>query len=233
MSMIKPDRPIDEARLEEALLVANMPTLTMVLFQLTGDQRWLNDPYRPERASGLGPNDSGGFTDAVAEEIRRCAASAIMAWSRGRLAAVPIPDPELLRRMLGICMAEEIPPEYERLMREEMGLVPPEPPEPLHANDFRVAIIGAGISGIIAAVRLRELGVPFVILERNQEVGGVWLTNTYPGAGVDTPSYLYSFSFFPRHWSTHFGKRDEMATYLAAAVEPARLPAVRQADAAR
>ena len=75
------------------------------------------------------------------------------------------------------------------------------------------------ISGIIAAVRLRELDVPFVMLERNQEVGGVWLTNTYPGAGVDTPSYLNSFSFFPRHWSTHFAKRDEMATYLAAAVD--------------
>ncbi len=116
-------------------------------------------------------------------------------------------------------MAEEIPPEYERVMREEMGLVVPEPPQPLHTSDFRVAIIGAGISGIIAAVRLRELGVPFVILERNQEVGGVWLTNTYPGAGVDTPSYLYSFSFFPRHWSTHFGKRDEMVAYLAEAVD--------------
>ncbi|WP_202378167.1 flavin-containing monooxygenase [Mycobacterium paraintracellulare] len=217
--MNKPHCPIDEARLEQALRVANMPTLTMVLFQLTGDQRWLNDPYRPQRAPGLGPNDSGGFPAEVAEDIRRCAASAIMAWSRGRPAAVPIPDPELLRRMLSICMAEEIPAEYERVMREEMGLVPPEPPEPLHTNDFGVAIIGAGISGIIAAVRLRELGVPFVMLERNHEVGGVWLTNTYPGAGVDTPSYLYSFSFFPRHWSTHFGKRDEMVTYLTEAVD--------------
>ena len=219
MSTTKPDRPIDEARLEQALRAANMPTLTMVLFQLTGDQRWLNDPYRPERSSGLGPNDSGGFPDAIAEEIRRCAASAITAWSHGRPAAVPIPDPELLRRMLSICMAEEIPPEYERVMREEMGLVAPEPPQRLHASDFRVAIIGAGISGIIAAVRLRELDVPFVILERNQEVGGVWLTNTYPGAGVDTPSYLYSFSFFSRRWSTHFGKRDEMVAYLAEAVD--------------
>lgn len=219
MSITKPDRAIDEARLKQALRVANMPTLTMVLFQLTGDQRWLNDPYRPERASGLGPNDSGGFPDEVAEEIRRSAASAIMAWSRGRPAAVPVPNREQLRRMLSICMAEEIPAEYERVMREEMGLVAPEPPEPLNTNDFRVVIIGAGISGIIAAVRLRELGVPFVILERNQEVGGVWLTNIYPGAGVDTPSYLYSFSFFPRHWSTHFGKRDEMAAYLAEAVD--------------
>ena len=219
MSIIKPNCPIDEARLKRALSVANLPTLTMVLFQLTGDERWLNDPYRPVRASGLGPNDSGGFPEEAADEIRRCAADAILAWSHGQPAAVPIPNPELLRHMLSICMAEEIPPEYERVMREEMGLVPPEPPEPLHPKHFRVAIIGAGISGIIAAVRLRELGIPFVILEREPEVGGVWLTNTYPGAGVDTPSYLYSFSFFPRHWSTHFAKRDEMAAYLAEAVD--------------
>jgi 4-hydroxyacetophenone monooxygenase len=219
MSMMKPDCPVDEARLKRALHVANLPTLTMVLFQLTGDQRWLDDPYRPVRGPGLGPNDSGGFLPEIAEEIRGSAASAIMAWSTGRPAAVPIPNPELLRRMLSICMAEEIPDEYERVMREEMGLVPSAPPEPLHPKDFRVAIIGAGISGIIAAVRLRELGVPFVILERDREVGGVWLTNTYPGAGVDTPSYLYSFSFFSRHWSTHFAKRNEMAAYLAEAVD--------------
>jgi 4-hydroxyacetophenone monooxygenase len=219
MSIIEPHCPVDEARLKRALGVANLPTLTMVLFQLTGDQRWLNDPFRPVRSSGLGPNDSGGFPDEIAEEIRTCAASAVMAWSRGRPAAMSIPNAELLRRMLSICMAEEIPDEYERVMREEMGLVPALSPEPLHPKDFRVAILGAGISGIIAAVRLRELEIPFVILEREQEVGGVWLTNTYPGAGVDTPSYLYSFSFFPRHWSTHFAKRNEMATYLAEAVD--------------
>jgi 4-hydroxyacetophenone monooxygenase len=219
MSMIKPDCPIDETRLRRALGAANLPTLTMVLFHLTGDELWLNDPYRPVRAPGLGPNDSGGFPPEVAEEIRQAAASAVMAWSKGRSAEVPVPNAELLRQMLTICMAEEIPAEYERVMREEMGLVPPERPEPLDPKGFRVVIVGAGISGIIAAVRLRELGVPFVILEREQEAGGVWLTNTYPGAGVDTPSYLYSFSFFQRHWSTHFAKRDEMAAYLAEAVD--------------
>jgi len=218
-SMTNPGCPIDETRLVEAVRVANLPTLTMVLFQLTGEQRWLEDPYRPSRSAGLGPNDSGGFPREVADEIRRCAVSAVMAWSRGTPAAVPFPDPDLLRRMLSICMAEEIPDEYERLMREEMGLVPAVVPEPLQPGDFSVLIIGAGISGIIAAVRLRKLGIPFVILERNHEVGGVWLTNTYPGAGVDTPSYLYSFSFFPRNWSTHFGKRDEMQAYLVETVD--------------
>lgn len=219
MSMTAPDCPIDEARLEQAVRVANLPTLTMVLYQLTGEERWLNDPFRPTRSPGLSPNDSGGFEPEVADEIRRCAVSAILAWSKGRPAVVPLPDPDLLRTMLSICVDEEVPQEYERVMREEMGLEPAAATEPVEVGDFSVAIIGAGISGIIIAAQLRELGIPFVILERNREVGGVWLTNTYPGAGVDTPSYLYSFSFFPRDWSMHFGKGDEMVTYLREAVD--------------
>jgi len=218
-SMTNRLRPVDEGRLKQAVQAANLPTMTMVLFQLTGDKRWLNEPYRPSRSRGLGPNDSGGFGPEVAEEIRSEAVAAVLAWSQGEPAAVPNPDPDLLREMLTICMGEEIPPEYERVMREEMGFAAVPKPDPLPAGDFSVLIVGAGISGMIAAVRLRELGVPFVILERNREVGGVWLTNIYPGAGVDTPSYLYSFSFYQRNWSTHFGKRDEMAAYLADAAD--------------
>ncbi len=213
-SMMNPRGPIDEVRLRQAVQVANLPTLTMVLFQLTGDERWLQDPYRPQRARGLGPNDSGGFPPDVADIIRLNAVSAIVEWSRGAPPVVPVPEPELLKQMLSICMGEEIPDEYERLMREEMGFVPAPKTEPVQAGDFSVVIIGAGISGMIAGIRLKEAGIPFVILERNPDVGGVWLTNSYPGAGVDTPSYLYSFSFFPRNWSTHFGKRDEMVEYL-------------------
>jgi 4-hydroxyacetophenone monooxygenase len=53
-----------------------------------------------------------------------------------------------------------------------------------------------------------------VVIEKNAEVGGTWLENRYPGCGVDTPSYLYSFSFYPRQWSGHFGKRKELASYV-------------------
>lgn len=217
---ITPQRPLDEGRLRTAVQSANLPTLTMVLYHLTGDRRWLHDPYRPVRSRGLGPNDSGGFPAEIADEIRTEAVAAIGAWSRGAPAAAPAPEPALLREMQSICMGEEVPVEYERLMREEIGLSSRGPAEPVSSTvitrrDFSVVVIGAGISGLIAGVRLREAGVPFVILERNDDVGGVWLTNTYPGAGVDTPSYLYSFSFFRRDWSTHFGKRDEMATYLS------------------
>ena len=220
MSMpITPQHPFDEGPLRAAVQAANLPTLTMVLFHLTGDEQWLRDPYRPSRSRGLGPNDSGGFPPAVADEIRACAVTAIMDWSRGTPPVVTAPPPAQLREMLSICMGEEVPDEYEQMMREEIGFSAGAEPLPVSAaeiasREFSVVVIGAGISGLIAGMRLRELNIPFVILERNSDVGGVWLTNTYPGAGVDTPSYLYSFSFFQRSWSTHFGKRDEMADYL-------------------
>lgn len=209
-----PGRAIDRKRLEAAVRSANLPTLLMVIVQLTGNRRWLQHPYRPTRPRGLGPHDGGGFSEEVADEIRRAAVDAICAWADGAEVALSAPDPILLRYMQSTCMGEEVPDEYQRLMREELGLNEGGV-QPLHdqTDRFSVLIVGAGISGLMAGARLREMGIPFRILERLDDVGGVWLTNRYPGAGVDTPSYLYSYSFFPRNWSTHFGKRDEMAAY--------------------
>lgn len=62
-----------------------------------------------------------------------------------------------------------------------------------------IAIIGAGFSGLCAAIRLKAAGFEnFTIFERGDEVGGVWRENTYPGAACDVPWHLYSFSFEPR-----------------------------------
>ena len=64
--------------------------------------------------------------------------------------------------------------------------------------DTTVAIIGSGFSGIGLAIRLKQDGVDdFVVLERNEGVGGTWWANTYPGCACDVPSHLYSFSFAP------------------------------------
>jgi len=82
------------------------------------------------------------------------------------------------------------------------------------AQEFSVIIIGAGVSGLLAARKIQELHLPVVVLEKNSELGGTWFENRYPGCGVDTPSHLYSFSSFRRDWSTYFGKRDEVLSYL-------------------
>jgi len=87
--------------------------------------------------------------------------------------------------------------------------------------DHRIAIIGAGFSGLGAAIRLKASGVEdFVVLERAPEVGGTWRANTYPGCQCDVPSHLYSYSFAPNpNWSRTFSRQAEIWEYLRACVE--------------
>src|SRR5690606_12648649 len=92
------------------------------------------------------------------------------------------------------------------------------PPSTISEN-FQVVVVGAGIAGICAGVRLKQAGVPFVILERHHAPGGTWIENRYPGCGVDTPSHFYSYSFFPnKEWSRYFCRQSEIHDYLARVV---------------
>lgn len=83
-------------------------------------------------------------------------------------------------------------------------------------GEYSIAIIGAGMSGIAAAVRLLDAGIDdFVILEREAGVGGTWRGNTYPGCGCDVPSSLYSYSFAPNpSWTRMFARQPEILDYL-------------------
>ena len=80
---------------------------------------------------------------------------------------------------------------------------------------MKIAILGAGVSGLLMAIKLQEAGLPFTIFEKNNAVGGTWYENDYPGCGVDTPNHFYSLSFEPNHdWPEHFSKRDQLWRYL-------------------
>jgi 4-hydroxyacetophenone monooxygenase len=209
-----PGSPLDADALAAALEHANLPTLVPVLHQLTGDERWLADPYRPTRSRGMDDNDDGGFPADVQAEIRAATLDAVLAWSAGRPAAVAEPTGDALVELMGLAVGEPVPAEYGAMTAEDMGFAPPEPVPSAAGTDLFVVVIGAGVSGMLAAIRLAEAGIDHVVLEKNADVGGTWLENAYPGAGVDTPSHLYSYSFAPRQWSTHFGKRDEVLGYL-------------------
>lgn len=84
------------------------------------------------------------------------------------------------------------------------------------SRPVRVAIIGAGMSGILASIRLAEAGYDdVVIFEKADRVGGTWRENTYPGIACDVPSHLYSYSFAPNaEWSHTFSPGDEILAYF-------------------
>jgi cation diffusion facilitator CzcD-associated flavoprotein CzcO len=81
---------------------------------------------------------------------------------------------------------------------------------------MRVAIVGAGFSGIAMAITLEREGIrDFELYERAEDLGGVWQQNTYPGATCDVPSYLYSYSFAQRRdWSRPCSPQAEILEYL-------------------
>jgi len=205
----------DEQSFAEAIAIANIPTLLMVLVQLTGETHWLEAPYAPKRGAGMGDNDNGGLDPARQAEVRDAALEAILAWKKGRPVALPEPPQEMLVRMLSVAMGEHVPEEYGEFTAAQLGQVKFLDHEPFNLPEgFKVLIIGAGVSGLCAAINLQMAGVPFEIIERHPTVGGVWWENKYPGAGVDTPNHLYSFSFASYDWQNYFCLRDELHGYL-------------------
>jgi cation diffusion facilitator CzcD-associated flavoprotein CzcO len=83
-------------------------------------------------------------------------------------------------------------------------------------DDTRFLIIGAGMSGIMTAIKLQEAGLTnLAIYEKTNRVGGTWRENTYPGIACDVPSHLYCYSFAPNaEWSYRFSPGAEIQAYF-------------------
>lgn len=202
--------------------MANLPTLCCLLVHLTGDRRWIEEPFLPTRVRGMGDNDSGGFPDDVRKEIRSAAFSALSDWFSGKPPLLANPSDDLLVEMMGISLGETVPATYAPMIRNDLHLPPSAPDEktsPSPPPAFRALIIGAGISGLCAAIELAAAGIPYTIVERHHDLGGVWFENRYPGAACDVPSHLYSFSFAPYDWSRFFAGSREIHNYLEAVAD--------------
>jgi 4-hydroxyacetophenone monooxygenase len=213
--MTEPSAQHEAQAFADAIALANIPSLLMVLVQLTGELHWLEEPFRPSRARGATDHDSGGL--AVAEQgiVRHAALAAILAWRAGRPLAIPEPDAALRRKMLSVAMAEDIPADYDGIIAAELPCAAHDAHYTLPVPDgFQAVIIGAGVSGLCAAIHFQRAGIPFVILEKSAALGGIWRDNRYPGAGVDTPNHLYSYTFAPYDWTMYFALRDELESYL-------------------
>jgi 4-hydroxyacetophenone monooxygenase len=92
------------AELRELADSANLPTLLMLIYQVTGDSRWLEPPYCPTRSRGLSDHDTGGFSEQIQDEIRLAGAHALFDLQSGKAPAIPMPNAEQTSRMLGVCV---------------------------------------------------------------------------------------------------------------------------------
>ncbi|MEI8051492.1 MAG: NAD(P)/FAD-dependent oxidoreductase [Actinomycetes bacterium] len=205
--------------IEAALLDVSIPTLMLCLVHLTGDPSILRGHLKP---AGLFLNEVQGYmSEEDKAEIRQLALGIIAGYrDSGCLEPTPLP-PEVIHEMMSWLVCEEVPTEYVAMLMEEMGLDgtdarrPPSTESAGVRSEFPVVVIGCGESGLLAGIRLKEAGIPFTILEKNDGVGGTWWENTYPGARVDVGNHFYCYSFEPSDaWTEYFAQQPELQAYF-------------------
>ena len=209
----------DDAAIEAALQDVSIPTLMLSLVHITGDAELIRGRLKPQ---GLFLNEYQGFmTEQDKQAVRELALPIITAY-RDRGCTLPqAPGPELIREMMSWMVCAEVSDEYLPMVLEEMELddvderaVDVDAPESAKA-DFPVVVIGCGESGLLAGIRLAEVGLPFTIIEKNAGPGGTWYENSYPGARVDVGNHFYCYSFEPSdHWTEFFAQQPELAKYF-------------------
>ena len=84
------------------------------------------------------------------------------------------------------------------------------------ARSVDVIIVGAGLSGIGAACRLRQRlpELDFLILESRDAIGGTWDLFRYPGVRSDSDIYSFSYPFRPWTKPGVFASGEEICTYI-------------------
>jgi len=178
--------------------------------------RILDGPVRPQ---GSYLNEYQGFMSPDDQAAGRALAVEIIRDWRDRGCPEPEPlDDGMLKRLMDWLVAAEVGEEYVPLMLEELELdgVDSRAASRIDgAAAHPVVIVGCGMSGILAAIRLKEAGFPFVIVEKNAGPGGTWWENTYPGARVDVGNHFYCYSFEPAdHWTEYFAQQPEIQAYF-------------------
>src|SRR5690349_3384696 len=175
-----------DEEIETLLLDVSIPTLMLSLVHMSGDPELIRGRLKPQ---GLFLNEVQGFmSEEDKAEVRRIALDVIREYRDRGCTLPPPPSPTLIREMMSWLVCEEVPENYIPLLMEELELDGTDARQveltsPAEARaQFPVVVIGCGESGLLAAVRLKEAGIPFTVVEKNGGPGGTWYENSYPGA---------------------------------------------------
>lgn len=210
----------DDEAIRAALNEANIPSLMNTLVQLTGDVSIIRGDIKPNIE--LFGDAQGGISAADQAGVREQAFRVLCGLRDGTLALPEKPGEEVILEMITFLTGMELSGDYVEFLEAELSLNGEDPYaqpglfeiDPDKRADFKVIVIGAGMSGILASIRLKEAGVSFTVVEKNAEVGGTWFENTYPGCRVDSPNHSYSYSFAPRDWPQHYSPQPVLLDYF-------------------
>lgn len=214
-----------DSRIDAAIDALDPTMALMALIQITGDRTLLNHYW--DAIDGRQEELIETFVDIHAHEERPRIDPAVAAEIRDRLrlavrsekpAVMPQIDRPMFKRMSRLLLGQDLPEMSVDVAFQHAGFTTDtrvRKAADVPSADFKVLVVGAGMMGINAAIKLQQAGFDFTVLEALDQVGGNWLTNTYPGAAVDTPSRIYSFSFEPNaSWTQFYPRGPEFLSYL-------------------
>ena len=217
------DRPLpmrDSPELQTALEQANPHTLLMVYVHLTHDESMLeafkmhiHPPYT---------NPDYRIPEECLEDLRSKLHHVLTTPGAAR---TDEPSRGLVQKMMSVGVGEPVDDEFVPMMLEQGGFQRTAPRKDLPGRvapppGFKVLVIGAGLTGLLASIELERAGYDHVLIEKNEEVGGTWWKNRYPGVGVDTPSHFYSYSFeISAEWNHYHPHGADMREYFCSVAD--------------
>ncbi|MGH3970215.1 MAG: flavin-containing monooxygenase [Mycobacterium sp.] len=214
--------PLMATELRANLEQADPGVLVAVLAQLSGDPAVVDKygpaishvPDPPEQAAVTDPRTAAAIVEALVD---------ILTGDSAPVGAVAADDLVLFARIAPIGLGVAVEERNVPMLLEQGGFHGPcsvLPRSVSITSTTNIAIVGCGLAGISAAIAAAGAGVGYEIYERNPEVGGTWLTTTYPGIGVDTPSTYYSLSCeLNPDWSSYYPMGWEYQSYLQAVAD--------------
>ena len=214
----------DPEKLMDLLKEADIATLSLVLSHITSDLSYV-DKIKPfvKGAFDYSVNVPENYAYYIRSKLIEVLQ--VITNKNNSLNNINNIKEENLSYIMSAGVGAEIKDEYIPMMKEELGFDNNSIRDrsinniKKHKSKPNVVIIGSGLCGILAGIKLSKAGIPFIIIEKNDSIGGTWYENTYPGCGVDTPNHVYAYSFEPSfHWEEFYSKRDAILEYLKTCV---------------
>ena len=187
-----PDADLDDDALARIVRRAYLPPLIAALAQATGDLSLLRDDLRPDPARAR--ETQGGMTAGQREAARELALVTLKRMLEEPRDVAPA-DPDALREMMAFTIGERVSDDYLALLLEELA----PSGDDRRAPEWHKDTVDRDV----------------VVIEKNDDVGGTWLENHYPGCRVDVPNHLYSYSFAQRDdWPQQFSPQAILLDYF-------------------